>query len=145
MAGATQTVFVAIRSAFVERILDGDCTARRASHFRGAGARRDSRGGWGRGAGNAFDGVAGHDAVKNEHGIRHNLGSYAGAFRSPIAGGMLVSSLELRNVLLAGLVFQLLPITSMYMLPETGLGRRPVANGSVQLSAVSLQPDRHIS
>jgi MFS family permease len=66
--------------------------------------------------------------------------AYAGAFLSPIAGGMLVSSLGLRNVLLAGLVFQLLPITSIYMLPETGLGRRPVVNGSGQCHTSSFSP-----
>jgi len=52
---------------------------------------------------------------------------YAGAFISPILGGMLVASLGLRNVLLLAATLQVLPIVSMYMLPETGPGRRPLA------------------
>ena len=52
---------------------------------------------------------------------------YAGAFISPILGGMLVASLGLRNVLLLAATLQVLPIISMYMLPETGPGRRPLA------------------
>jgi len=52
---------------------------------------------------------------------------YAGAFISPILGGMLVPSLGLRNVLLLAATLQVLPIISMYMLPETGPGRRPLA------------------
>ncbi|HKV54157.1 MAG TPA: MFS transporter [Candidatus Binataceae bacterium] len=52
---------------------------------------------------------------------------YAGAFISPFLGGMLVPSLGLRNVLLLSLILQLLPVVSMYMLPETGPGRRPIA------------------
>jgi DHA1 family bicyclomycin/chloramphenicol resistance-like MFS transporter len=52
---------------------------------------------------------------------------YTGAFISPILGGMLVPSLGLRNVLLLAAILQVLPIVSMYMLPETGPGRRPLA------------------
>src|SRR5712691_10926354 len=52
---------------------------------------------------------------------------YTGAFISPFLGGMLVPSLGLRNVLLLAASFQVLPIVSMYMLPETGPGRRPIA------------------
>ncbi len=52
---------------------------------------------------------------------------YTGAFISPILGGMLVPSLGLRNVLLLAATLQVLPIISMYMLPETGPGRRPLA------------------
>jgi MFS transporter, ACS family, hexuronate transporter len=52
---------------------------------------------------------------------------YTGAFISPILGGILVPSLGLRNVLLLAATLQLLPIVSMYMLPETGPGRRPLA------------------
>jgi MFS family permease len=65
--------------------------------------------------------------------------AYAGAFVSPIVGGILAPSVGLRNVLLGNLVFQLLPIVSMYMLPETGPGRRPVMNvkGSGKLAAFS--------
>jgi MFS family permease len=49
---------------------------------------------------------------------------YTGAFISPFLGGALASSIGLRNVMLAFLAFQLLPIVAMYMLPETGPGRR---------------------
>jgi MFS family permease len=52
---------------------------------------------------------------------------YTGAFISPILGGMLVPSIGLRNVLLLASTLQVLPIISMYMLPETGPGRRPLA------------------
>ena len=76
------------------------------------------------GAGNAIDGVAGYDAGQDQHGFRNDLGScLAGEFVSPIVGGILVPSLGLRNVLLANLVFRVLAITSMYMLPKTGLGQ----------------------
>lgn len=51
---------------------------------------------------------------------------YAGAFISPFLGGALAPALGLRNVMLAFLVLQVLPIVAMYMLPETGPGRRPV-------------------
>jgi MFS family permease len=51
---------------------------------------------------------------------------YTGGFISPFLGGMLVPSLGLRNVLLLAATLQLLPIISMYMLPETGPGRRPL-------------------
>jgi len=52
---------------------------------------------------------------------------YTGAFISPILGGILVPSIGLRNVLLLAATLQMLPIVSMYMLPETGPGRRPLA------------------
>jgi MFS family permease len=52
---------------------------------------------------------------------------YTGAFISPILGGVLVPSLGLRNVLLLAASLQVLPIVSMYMLPETGPGRRSLA------------------
>jgi hypothetical protein len=52
---------------------------------------------------------------------------YTGGFIPPFLGGMLVPSLGLRNVLLLAATFQVLPIISMYMLPETGSGRRPLA------------------
>jgi CP family cyanate transporter-like MFS transporter len=52
---------------------------------------------------------------------------YTGAFISPILGGMLVPSLGLRNVLLLAATLQVLPIISMYLLPETGPGRRSLA------------------
>jgi MFS transporter, CP family, cyanate transporter len=51
---------------------------------------------------------------------------YTGAFFSPILGGMLVPSLGLRDVLLMAVSLQVLPIVAMYMLPETGPGRRPL-------------------
>src|SRR5262249_61245761 len=52
---------------------------------------------------------------------------YTGAFISPILGGMLVPSLGLRNVLLMAATLQVLPIIAMYLLPETGPGRRSFA------------------
>jgi MFS transporter, ACS family, D-galactonate transporter len=60
---------------------------------------------------------------------------YAGAFISPFLGGMLVPAIGLRNVLLSSLVLQLLPIICMYMLPETGPGRRPVAVSAASAAA----------
>ena len=48
---------------------------------------------------------------------------YLGAFVSPVLGGKLAGSIGLRNVMLAFLVFQFLPIISMYFLPETGPGK----------------------
>ncbi len=45
---------------------------------------------------------------------------YAGAFASPFIGGALASTLGLREVMLAFLAFQLLPIVTTYFLPETG-------------------------
>ena len=52
---------------------------------------------------------------------------YTGAFISPILGGILVPSIGLQNVLLLAVTLQVLPIVSMYMLPETGPGRRLLA------------------
>ncbi|MBV8055187.1 MAG: MFS transporter [Deltaproteobacteria bacterium] len=52
---------------------------------------------------------------------------YTGGFISPILGGQLVPLMGLRNVLLLAAAFQMLPVISMYMLPETGPGRRPLA------------------
>jgi len=49
---------------------------------------------------------------------------YAGAFVSPFLGGALASSLGLRTVMLGFLGLQLIPIATMYLLPETGPGRR---------------------
>jgi len=48
---------------------------------------------------------------------------YFGAFVSPVLGGKLAASMGLRAVMLAFLVFQLLPIVTMYFLPETGPGK----------------------
>ncbi len=48
---------------------------------------------------------------------------YFGAFISPVLGGKLAASMGLRAVMLAFLVFQLLPIVTMYFLPETGPGK----------------------
>jgi CP family cyanate transporter-like MFS transporter len=49
---------------------------------------------------------------------------YFGAFISPFLGGALAAHIGLRSVMLGFLVFQFLPIVTMYLLPETGPGRR---------------------
>jgi MFS transporter, CP family, cyanate transporter len=49
---------------------------------------------------------------------------YFGAFISPFLGGALAAHIGLRAVMLGFLVFQFLPIVTMYFLPETGPGRR---------------------
>jgi MFS transporter, CP family, cyanate transporter len=49
---------------------------------------------------------------------------YAGAFVAPFLGGALAAVIGLRAVMLFFLVFQFLPIVTMYLLPETGPGRR---------------------
>jgi len=48
---------------------------------------------------------------------------YFGAFLSPYLGGALAAHIGLRTVMLGFLVFQFLPIVTMYFLPETGPGR----------------------
>ena len=48
---------------------------------------------------------------------------YFGAFVSPFLGGALAARIGLRTVMLGFLVFQFLPIVTMYFLPETGPGR----------------------
>src|SRR5208282_2807277 len=48
---------------------------------------------------------------------------YFGAFISPFLGGALAARIGLRPVMLGFLVFQFLPIVTMYFLPETGPGR----------------------
>ena len=48
---------------------------------------------------------------------------YFGAFISPFLGGALAAHIGLRTVMLGFLVFQFLPIVTMYFLPETGPGR----------------------
>jgi CP family cyanate transporter-like MFS transporter len=48
---------------------------------------------------------------------------YFGAFISPFLGGALAAHVGLRTVMLGFLVFQFLPIVTMYFLPETGPGR----------------------
>jgi MFS family permease len=48
---------------------------------------------------------------------------YFGAFISPFLGGALAAHIGLRTVMLTFLVFQFLPIVTMYFLPETGPGR----------------------
>jgi CP family cyanate transporter-like MFS transporter len=48
---------------------------------------------------------------------------YFGAFISPFLGGALAAHIGLRSVMLGFLVFQFLPIVTMYFLPETGPGR----------------------
>jgi predicted MFS family arabinose efflux permease len=49
---------------------------------------------------------------------------YAGAFASPFLGGALASAMGLKTVMLGFLGFQLIPIATMYLLPETGPGGR---------------------
>jgi MFS transporter, CP family, cyanate transporter len=49
---------------------------------------------------------------------------YFGAFVSPFLGGALAAHFGLRAVMLGFLVFQFMPIVTMYFLPETGPGRR---------------------
>ena len=49
---------------------------------------------------------------------------YFGAFISPFLGGALAAHFGLRTVMLGFLIFQFLPIVTMYFLPETGPGRR---------------------
>jgi MFS transporter, CP family, cyanate transporter len=49
---------------------------------------------------------------------------YFGAFISPFLGGALAAHIGLRAVMLSFLIFQFLPIVTMYLLPETGPGRR---------------------
>jgi predicted MFS family arabinose efflux permease len=49
---------------------------------------------------------------------------YTGAFASPFLGGALATSMGLRTVMLGFLFFQLIPIATMYLLPETGPGGR---------------------
>lgn len=48
---------------------------------------------------------------------------YFGAFLSPFLGGALAAHYGLKAVMLGFLVFQFLPIVTMYFLPETGPGR----------------------
>jgi len=48
---------------------------------------------------------------------------YAGAFVAPFLGGALAARYGLKAVMLGFLVFQFLPIVTMYFLPETGPGR----------------------
>jgi CP family cyanate transporter-like MFS transporter len=48
---------------------------------------------------------------------------YFGAFLSPYLGGALAAHIGLRTVMLGFLIFQFLPIVTMYFLPETGPGR----------------------
>lgn len=52
---------------------------------------------------------------------------YAGAFISPFLGGALASAMGLRNVMLAFLVFQITTFIALYLLPETGPGRKQIA------------------
>ena len=52
---------------------------------------------------------------------------YAGAFVSPFLGGALVPSFGLRSVLLAFAAFEILPIVALFLLPETGPGRKTMA------------------
>jgi CP family cyanate transporter-like MFS transporter len=59
---------------------------------------------------------------------------YFGAFISPFLGGALAARLGLRTVMLGFLVFQFLPIVTMYFLPETGPGRRRYEIAAAQAS-----------
>ena len=49
---------------------------------------------------------------------------YAGAFISPFFGGTLAAHFGLKAVMILFLAFQFLPIGTMYLLPETGPGRK---------------------
>jgi MFS family permease len=49
---------------------------------------------------------------------------YTGAFISPVLGGMIAPAIGLRNVMLVFLAFQIVQIVALYMLPETGPGRK---------------------
>ncbi|HUN56862.1 MAG TPA: MFS transporter [Candidatus Binataceae bacterium] len=60
---------------------------------------------------------------------------YGGAFISPFLGGALAPILGLRDVMVGSLAFQLLPIVSMYLLPETGPGRKRIAMTSPEPAA----------
>jgi MFS family permease len=60
---------------------------------------------------------------------------YAGAFISPFLGGALAPALGLRDVMLFFLALQILPIVAMYMLPETGPGRKPLTLASASHTA----------
>jgi len=59
---------------------------------------------------------------------------YFGAFISPFLGGALAAHIGLRAVMLGFLVFQFLPIVTMYLLPETGPGRRRYEIAAAQAS-----------
>jgi MFS transporter, CP family, cyanate transporter len=59
---------------------------------------------------------------------------YFGAFISPFLGGALAAHIGLRAVMLGFLVFQFLPIVTMYLLPETGPGRRHYEVAAVEAS-----------
>lgn len=63
---------------------------------------------------------------------------FAGAFFSPVLGGSLSSVFGLRNLMLAFLVFQLLPIVCTYLLPETGPGRVPNEISAASSHAVTI-------
>jgi CP family cyanate transporter-like MFS transporter len=66
---------------------------------------------------------------------------YFGAFISPFLGGALAAHIGLRTVMLGFLVFQFLPIVTMYFLPETGPGRtRYEIEAAAALSAGTIQP-----
>jgi MFS family permease len=49
---------------------------------------------------------------------------YTGAFISPFLGGAIAGMIGLREVMLIFLVLQLMPLIALYILPETGPGRR---------------------
>lgn len=57
---------------------------------------------------------------------------FAGAFISPILGGAIAGRIGLLPVMMAFAVFALVATLALYLLPETGPGRRPV-----EVSAVS--------
>jgi MFS family permease len=60
---------------------------------------------------------------------------YVGAFIAPFLGGALAPMIGLRNVMVASLALEFMPITCLYLLPETGPGRRVVGIPSVQPAA----------
>jgi MFS family permease len=63
---------------------------------------------------------------------------FAGAFVAPFLGGALAGVFGLRNVMLAFLVFQVLPIVCMYLLPETGPRRARYEIGAASSIAVAI-------
>jgi MFS family permease len=65
---------------------------------------------------------------------------YTGAFISPFLGGALAAHIGLKAVMILFLAFQFLPIGMMYMVPETGPGRRRAEVDAT--SAAPRQPEQ---
>ncbi|MGO9450231.1 MAG: CynX/NimT family MFS transporter [Candidatus Binataceae bacterium] len=62
---------------------------------------------------------------------------YFGAFVSPVLGGHFAAEFGLRTVMLGFLVFQFLPIVTMYFLPETGPGKTRFEIEAAEQAAVA--------